>query len=345
MTPDLSVIVVNYANWEALKHCLVSLEYLHDDDPPKTEVIVVDNASPEDRLAEFATLFPAVRFIANQGNFGFANGCNLGAAETSGRLLLFLNPDSRDPGQSVRSLWQFKLDQPENVAIVSCRQIDDAGKLQKAFGPFPGWLSMSGPGRALLRLLWPRRYPRPADIRRGSIPVDWVSGSALMINRETLAALDGWWDGFWMYSEDVDLCRRAQLAGYSVVYTAEITLVHSHGGSSRINPRVRGLTRAETAVSRHHYASRRLDPALAAASHLFLFVSRYLAKLPAKLWQWLTRRTTSQSISFDYLTAYYRGAIASRSWISPRSVRHPDHPASDETRSDDKEGAGRSEID
>lgn len=315
--------MVNYAAWEHLKHCLLSLEYLHDPEPPTCEIIVVDNCSAEDRLAEFATLFPAVRFERNAGNFGFAHGCNLGASLATGDCLLFLNPDCRDPGNSVQSLWQFFQDELTGSGIASCRQIDDAGKLQKAFGPFPGLLTATGAGRALAHLLMPRRYPRPADVRRGSLAVDWVSGAVLMIDRGAFDALGGWWDGFWMYSEDVDLCWRARQRGIAVRYTAEITLVHSHGGSSRINPETRALTRAETAMSRHHYAARNLSPPVAAVMHVFLWISRYLVRLPARLWQVLTGRPTSQAMSFDHLTHYYREALRSRSWVSPRSVRHP----------------------
>ncbi len=294
---ELSIVIVNYRSWDVLSRCLASL--------PKAEIIVVDNASADGRLKAFSDSHPGARVIRNDGNWGFADGCNAGASRARGELLLFLNPDTEDPGGQVAALVDEARAHPE-MAILTARQIDGQGRLQKVFDAFPSLLTLFGPARALLRLVAPRRYPDPRREHEGLFEVDWVSGSALLVRRSVFVALGGFCNGFWMYSEDVDLCRRARDEGHRVAVSFAVTLVHAHGGAARKDPDTAALTRSEVIVSRHFYASRHLGWWHAPAYHLGLLLTRFLPAVFA-----------APKVA-RHLSRYYR-RVPSHGWRSLRA--------------------------
>lgn len=239
---DLSIVIVNFRAWEKLANCLNALATT-----PwtiKHEVIVVDNQSGDGKLDDFSQRFPTIRFIANNGNNGFANGCNLGAEHSSGSQLLFLNPDTEASPAALCELHQY-LQLHADIGILSCHQLDGKQRQQKAFGHFPNFITNSGLLRALAQKLAPTLYPNPRGHYSAPLDVDWVSGSVVMIRRETFERLGRWDDAFWMYSEDMDLSKRCHNAGLRVVYHPNITITHLHGGASRSSSEVTALTKTE----------------------------------------------------------------------------------------------------
>lgn len=319
---DLTVAIVNYRGWDDLAECLASLAPLANDEAPRTEVVVADNASGDGRIEAFRQRFSWVEFRENSGNHGFAHGCNLAAENAQGERVLFLNPDARDPGGQVAALWRTMRDHP-GCAIATARQLDDHGRPQKVFDAFPSAANVLGPVRALLRLVGGTRF---ADARRCQDDwreVDWVSGSALMIRREVLEALGGWSTDFWMYSEDVDLCRRARNAGHSVGFTANAELEHRHGGTSRRNLASAALTRSEVIMSKHRYARRNLGLLHRTAYHVLLMLARLpsllLARLISVVWRSAPDAVQLRSMMLSQLLPYYRRALG-RGWLSPRAV-------------------------
>ena len=279
---DLSVVIVNYRSWKRLSRCLVSLNPLLVGVAVSAEIIVVDNASGDGLLAEVASTHPGVRFVDNDGNWGFADGCNRGAKEARGRFLLFFNPDAEDRDGGIAALVERARSHPE-AAILTTRQVDIRGRPQKVFDAFPSLVTLLGPTRALLRLVAPGRYPDPRRDRSEYLEVDWVTGSVLLARRDVFEELGGFCNGYWMYSEDVDLCRRARQAGHKVAVVADVTLVHAHGGTSREDPVTTAVTRSEVVVSRHFYASRHLGRGHAAAYHAALVATRFVPALLAGL--------------------------------------------------------------
>ena len=85
---------------------------------------------------------------------------------------------------------------------------------------------------------------------------DWISGSVVMMKKDIYGQLNGFDEDFWMYYEDVDICKRAQDAGGRIVFCKNITIEHNHGGSSRMNLRITSLTKTEVYISRHVYISK-----------------------------------------------------------------------------------------
>jgi len=318
---ELSIVIVNYKSWTVLSRCLASLRPLLQGSAAVAEIVVVDNASGDGLYPTFALEHPGVRFVQNDGNWGFADGCNRGAAQARGEFLLFLNPDAEDPGSGIAALLREALAHP-GAAILTARQVDANGRAQKVFDVFPSLGTLFGAARALLRLVAPGRYPDPRSDRADFLEVDWVSGSALLIRRSVFEALGGFCNGFWMYSEDVDLCRRARDAGHRVAVAGAVTLVHAHGGASRKDPETAALTRSEVVVSRHFYASRHLGPWQGPAYHFALAATRFvpavLAAFAAAFGFGSLRAIRVRAGVARHLARYYR-QVPSRGWRSLRA--------------------------
>ena len=318
---DLSIVIVNYRSWTVLSRCLASLKPLIDGSAAAVEIVVVDNASGDGLFPTYSLAHPGVRFVKNDGNWGFADGCNRGASHALGDSLLFLNPDAEDPGGGIVALLEEARAHPD-TAILTARQVDENGRVQKVFDVFPSLGTLFGAVRALLRVAAPSRYPDPRRDRAEFLEVDWVSGSAFFIRRSVFEELGGFCNGFWMYSEDVDLCRRARDAGHKIAIAGAATLVHAHGGASRKDPETAALTRSEVVVSRHFYASRHLGPWHASAYHLALAATRFgpavLASLAALLGFSALNAIRVRTGMARHLARYYR-EVPSRGWRSLRA--------------------------
>lgn len=209
------------------------------------EVIVVDNASHDDTPAQIAAHFPWVRVIASDKNLGFTGGNNRGFAASHGRFIYFLNPDTeltnlQSPiSQSLSALYAAITPDPTiGVAGPQLRYADGAPQPSARRFPTPwtGFFESTWLGRAWPSNPWARRLLMadwPAD-RAGE--VDWLVGAALLCRREALNAVatpDGPFDeGFFMYSEELDLCRRIQQAGWRIVYEPAALVIHHEGKSS-----------------------------------------------------------------------------------------------------------------
>lgn len=342
---DLSIVIVNHQTLDDLNECLETLRYLTASESPATEIIVVDNSSRNQQTAAVLASHPHVTYLENQGNYGFAHACNRGAHHASGRELLFLNPDVRDGGDAVRRFFDRKIHSPR-FAIMTVRQNDRDGRPQRVFGRFPSITTLLGPVRYLMQRLHSERHPDPKRSRARELEIDWVSGSALMITRGVFEELDGWCADFWMYSEDVDLCRRARDEGYRAGYVGDIELEHRHGSASRRDVPTSALTRSEVIISRHLYARRHLSPTHQLLYHVLLILSRFVPLLiPALLHRMLPTVPAAirvRALMFRHLAAHYHRIVLGQSWLSPRSANFdrrwtrysgesPDEPSVDGT--------------
>ena len=319
---DLSIIVVNYRSWDKLTQCLDSLASI-----PATylsfEVIVVDNSSQVEKLNEFRGIFSQFNFILNSGNYGFANGNNLGAANSNGKYLLFLNPDTLVSERTLLAMLdQAKVSRANS--IISCRQLRANGSEDKPYGDFPSPLTLTGWTRALARTF--RLIARPLQNERFIFP-EWVSGSAMLMSKTSFNSIGKWNERFWMYFEDVDLCRRAKNLGGAVILLKNVALVHNHGGSSRSDTEISALTKTEVLISQHEYISLHVNGLKEVLMHAFLIVNNLVIGLISAmpgLILFSNRRLMVANKVFLKLINYYFNAFLKDTWISPRSVKHPE---------------------
>jgi GT2 family glycosyltransferase len=337
---DLSIIVVCYKGWERLASCLEALNSFSGRSF-SFEVIVVDNNSGDDTIYKIEKRFPRFKFIFNTVNGGFANGCNLGGKNASGEYLLFLNPDTVASEDELEKLLISARQNP-SCAILSCRQVNRNGKENIVSGDFPKLTNLTGFERALFgrrksedKSLKPVAAPRsPVDGSR--MPVaghqspdivypDWISGSVVLISNVTFKDLNGFDEDFWMYYEDVDLCRRARNCGGEIALCRDIVIEHNHGGSSRINLETTSLTKTEVHISRHLYISKHKSGIEKALIQSFLVINNIISggiMAILGLIFFFIPKVFVRTIIFLRLISYYTGSLCRVSWISPRSVNY-----------------------
>ena len=229
---DLSIVVISYNTRDLLLACLQSVS--ERTKGVDYEVIVVDNASKDGSVDAVLARFPHVTVIANAENSGFAKACNQAAVVSSGRYLLLLNSDTVMQQGTLRTMVSC-LDQHLDIGAVSCLQRDEQGLVVQSCFPFPSIRDHVRYAETLPTVV--RRLvgaPSPMDCTR-SQDVEWANGACLMIRKALFDRLGGLDERFFMYFEDVDLCRRVQQLGYRVRHVAEGEVVHLLGGSSRAN--------------------------------------------------------------------------------------------------------------
>jgi GT2 family glycosyltransferase len=251
----VDVVIVSFNSRSHLRDCVLPLCQMKD-----VRVVVVDNASADGSLAAVADL--EVSAIARSTNGGFAAGCNDGWRAGSGRHVLFLNPDARIDEASLHRLV-VTLDREDAVAAVAPRIEHPTGELAYSLRRFPRLRSTFAQAlflhRVFRRAAWADELVRdPAAYARAWDP-EWVSGACILVRRSVLEQLGGWDADFFLYCEDVDLCRRIREAGYEVRYEPGAVVVHSEGASSP-----RPTTLPLLAAARLRYARKHSRPLPAA---------------------------------------------------------------------------------
>ncbi len=229
---DLSIIIVSWNVADLLAACLESI-YRSSPDHQTLEIIVVDSSSSDHTVAMIRERFPHVHLLPQSENVGYTRGNNLGLAAARGRYLLLLNPDTEVIGDALAQMIDY-LDLHPSVGVVGPRTLNSDGSQQSTRRRFPTfavglvestWLQSWAP-KGLLEHYY------AADIADdATAEVDWVQGSGLMARREVYTDIGGLDEGYVMFSEELDWCRRAKAAGWRVVYLGSAKIIH-HGGKS-----------------------------------------------------------------------------------------------------------------
>lgn len=229
---DLSVIIVNYKSLEKTKKCLRAL-LASDLSGLSFEVIVVDNNSG-DNIDSLKEEFSQIKTVKSPKNFGMGEGNNLGINNSRGEYVLILNPDTYLEKTAVKKLYDYMENHPK-AGITGPRLSYPDGSLQYSCMAFP---KIYTPilRRTILGNVFKNEVDnfRMADFdHAGEKAVDWIMGSALMIRRSLLNKIGPAFDKrFFMFFEDTDLCRRANQAGYQVIYLADALGIHDHTRAS-----------------------------------------------------------------------------------------------------------------
>jgi GT2 family glycosyltransferase len=232
--PRLSVVVVNYRHWDDTGRLIRHLRASHSLVEGLAEVVVVDNHSPAHPLIPRLRRARDVSLRRWRHNRGFARAVNEGCRLSRGEWLLLLNPDTTVPAGFLDHVLQRADDlvvHEPRAGIVGFRLGNDDGSWQLSTGRFPTLLG------TLVGRLWPRhlrKYTPPAE--PGRVRVDWVTGCCLLVRRECWRELGGLDPDFFLYYEDVDLCRRAARQGWSVWYDPATTVLHHRPLHTRTVP-------------------------------------------------------------------------------------------------------------
>lgn len=234
--PELDVVIVNWNAYDLVANCIAALDKLATSLPPMN-VIVVDNASTSGSPESLGAVNFPLQIIRNSENVGFAAASNQGAAAGRASRILFLNPDVVvTSGEAILAPLEF-LDQEGNASAGICgvQLRDEKGNISTTLSPFPtplrafGW--MTALDRIAPKLFLPHFFPVSAHLE--TRPVDSVMGAFLVIRRALFERLDGFSARFFLYYEDVDLCRRARNAGYLTWYLSGVSVIHEGCGTTR----------------------------------------------------------------------------------------------------------------
>lgn len=261
LTMQLSVIIVNYNVKHFLEQCLCSVQAAATG--LQVEIIVVDNNSADNSIEYLEPKFPSVRFIANNENTGFAKACNQGLQQSSGKYILFLNPDTIVPEDCFRKCIDF-FESNADAGALGIKMIDGSGRfLKESKRAFPS------PMTSLYKLFGlSKLFPRSKTFSRYHLghlnenennEVDVLAGAFMMIKKEVLDRVGSFDETFFMYGEDVDLSYRIQKAGFKNYYFAGSSIIHFKGESTRKGTMnyVRMFYNAMSIFVRKHYGGSR----------------------------------------------------------------------------------------
>lgn len=273
----LAVVIVNYRTarhvLQGLEHTVPQVRALGD-----AAIFVVDNCSPDDSVAVLRAGIEArgygdcVRLIPSPVNGGFGAGNNVAfraslASDDPAECFFLLNPDAWPEPGCLRALLSF-LDEHPAVGIAGGRMRDEQGTEQASTFRFPTpWSELEGHLRlgVVTRLLREHVVARAAPERSG--PVDWVSGASMVIRRRVVEQVGMFDEGFFLYFEEVDLCRRAHEADVPIWFVREAGVVHIGGVATGESDKTRRVPEYWFA-SRARYLNKAFGPQQLLATNL-----------------------------------------------------------------------------
>lgn len=230
----LDIIIVNFNSTDHLLRCLKSLYNSLQNFP--ANIFVQDNASTDD-IDRVTSAFPQVILSKSKHNMGFSKAVNDALAKSSAPYVAILNPDTYVKDNFFESITSYMAEHFD-IGIIGPKILGSNGDVQGSARSFPSPLTAFFGRTTILSKLFPKNRISSQNILTtkadGITPmeVDWVSGACMLVRRkaiETVGLLD---EGFFMYWEDADWCRRMRNAGWKVVYFPKASIVHYVGGSS-----------------------------------------------------------------------------------------------------------------
>jgi N-acetylglucosaminyl-diphospho-decaprenol L-rhamnosyltransferase len=238
----LRVVVVTYSPGDSLPAFLSSLASATT---RPYDVVLADNGSTDG--APEAAVQPGVRLLPTGGNLGYGKAANLGASGFDGEWLVVANPDVTWAPGALDALVEAGLRWP-HAGCLGPGILTPDGHLFPSARAFPSL--GRGAGHAVFGWIWPANPWTRAYRAEAGLPVEgptgWLSGSCMLLRREAFEAVAGFDPSYFMYCEDMDLCRRLGEAGWSSVYVPSAVITHQGGHAT---------SRAAGPMLREHHRS------------------------------------------------------------------------------------------
>ena len=240
-TVDLSCIIVNYYSSASLINCLESVYQTLS--KISFEVIIVDNSQNDPGMACLKEAYPQVRVIQNAANVGFAKANNQAALSAQGKTLLFLNPDTILADQAIEDMVAHLESNPD-IGALGPKVLNTDGSLQYSCRRFPTLMTGLFNRYSLLSRWFPgnpytTQYLMKDYNHDENREVDWLSGCCLMVPRAVFEKAGGFDEHYFLFNEDIDLCRAIGQNEFKVMYfpLAKITH-HVSTSNSRVPARI-----------------------------------------------------------------------------------------------------------
>lgn len=245
MSLDLEIVIVSWNVADLLEDCLSSIygaSGVHLDangvlhlGSYTAKVHVIDNASSDGSPQMVRERFPTVHLVASSENLGFARGNNLVLRRCRATYVLLLNPDTRIVDDALTKMLDYMEHHPD-VGVMGPQLRYGDGSLQSSRRRFPTFMTALMESTLLQQWFpenrWAQKYyvqDVPADRVQD---VDWVTGACMLVRRDAVRTVGLLDETFFMYSEELDWCRRIVDAGWRVVFFPRAVVVHYEGQSS-----------------------------------------------------------------------------------------------------------------
>jgi GT2 family glycosyltransferase len=229
----LSLIIVSYNTKNMLRQCLDSI-FSYPLTLGRFEIIIVDNASPDNSGEMVRKRYPQITLIQNSKNRGFAYGANQGIRHGRGEYFLLLNPDTRLLPDAMDIMMQFLQDNPD-VGASGGLMMNDIGGVQPSCLFYPTYFNALFFRSSALNKIFPFLRNKSHELR--SMPdtitdVEALAGGYFYLKREALNQIGLFDERFFLYVEDLDLCKRMKDVGWRVVFNPDSKNIHHWGASS-----------------------------------------------------------------------------------------------------------------
>lgn len=234
LQPDVSVVVVSFNTRDVLRECLQTL--VREAGSVRYETIVVDNASQDGSADMIEQEFPGAALIRSEVNLGFAAANNRGFTIAKGRYVVLLNSDAFLRSGALPKAMEY-MDSDPRIGLGGARLVGRDDSWQPSARMFPSLandlLTLSGLSAKYPHSRLFGRFDRTWADPNQAAEVDWVPGAFSIIPRRVLDSVGYFDESFFLYYEEVDLCRRIKAAGYSIWYWPDVVVVHLGGESSK----------------------------------------------------------------------------------------------------------------
>ena len=236
---EVSIIIVNYNAGPHLSNCFESIE----DSAGKFtyEIIVIDNASNDESLITLDNLkqHNHVHIIINNKNAGFAHACNQGIKRSKGRFFLFLNPDCILNRKALSTALETLQNDPKALMAGVLITNDDGSEQRGCRRTFP---NLTGALAHFFKLnrIFPTRFQN-FNLNDTPLPntpcyVDAISGAFMLTKREIIEKVGYWDEKYFLHVEDLDWCKRIEIAGYAILFLPQAQIIHKKGACSQGRP-------------------------------------------------------------------------------------------------------------
>ena len=228
---ELAVIIVNYNTGDYLERCLASLETHRGD--VGIDVLVIDNASVDGSHTRAIAAHPWARLIENRENIYLSPAWNQGIRATDAPYVLLLNPDTEWWVGTLADYVAVARAHPRaGIVGPMIRNLD--GTVYPSGRPLPSVVDAVGHG--FVGPIMPgnrftRRYHMEGWDRTTEREVDWVSGACMLLPRKVFEEVGMLDESFPLFAEELDMATRLRDAGWSVLYTPDVEVLHALGVS------------------------------------------------------------------------------------------------------------------
>jgi GT2 family glycosyltransferase len=296
----ISIIIINYNLADEIENCLNSLlDVLGSTKAINYEIIIVDNNSPDKKLSGVEKKYKNdnIHFYYSDKNLGFGQGNNFGFSKSSGRYICFLNPDTIvKEGIFSKIIDLFEHDKA--LGIVGPKQ-----QLRPPFFDFSAGFSpniffelfnLFGVG-VFLEGFFMHYFTRFR--KREYFIVNWILGAAIFIKADLFRKINGFDKDYFMFFEEVDLCKRVVNEGLKVIYTPQFKIHHIGSVSGKKDYRLYAI---RTYSSKNIFISKHFE-----SFHKYLMKSLLLAQVFSQIIIWTFLWPVKKQKSNQKLSAFF----------------------------------------